>query len=498
MASEAISDIKMASGSRWLIGPKSDLLFGCGMLYALFFILLLTTGQSIQTFFPLALTPLIALFLSMPHYGSTLLRVYERAEDRQKYRFFSVYLSGAVALWFVVSVYSSVAGTWLLTLYLVWSPWHYMGQNYGIALMFLGRRQITISSKTKRLIHLSFLSSYLLTVSEMQGFPSSAGFYQVVTLELSASTLDVLFAIFGAVYICTTLGAFVALQKRASWTDLVPTALLFFSQALWFLVPLVARKFDLFQGTVALSMNHAIYAFFWIAIAHAIQYLWITSYFATKSEDGASGAGFLGKALLAGALIWVIPVLIFSPSLLGNRGYDAGLAILVGAAVNVHHFILDGAIWKLREGRLASILLRDVAVGTYAGLKTSRSLLKPALLTLGLCCVILHYLGTVTTVTAQQALDGGNLVKATESLDFLETLQRDSASMRRTTAWLALELGNYGEATRQAKMAAHLEPGEANRRLFAQIEKRSQEINAPVLPDGKIQLLAPFVPKPPR
>ena len=40
------------------------------------------------------------------------------------------------------------------------------------------------------------------------------------------------------------------------------------------------------------------------------------------------------------------------------RGFNAGLAAIIASAVNIHHFILDGAIWKLRDGRIARILLR--------------------------------------------------------------------------------------------------------------------------------------------
>ena len=59
-----------------------------------------------------------------------------------------------------------LVGSLLITLYLMWSPWHYMGQNYGIALMFLGRRGIRIDPNIKRLIHLSFITSFLLALIE--------------------------------------------------------------------------------------------------------------------------------------------------------------------------------------------------------------------------------------------------------------------------------------------------------------------------------------------
>jgi len=51
-------------------------------------------------------------------------------------------------------------------------------------------------------------------------------------------------------------------------------------------------------------------------------------------------------------------MILFGPDLLGVRAVDAGLALLVAAGVNVHHFVLDGAIWKLRDGRIARVLLR--------------------------------------------------------------------------------------------------------------------------------------------
>ena len=36
------------------------------------------------------------------------------------------------------------------------------------------------------------------------------------------------------------------------------------------------------------------------------------------------------------------------------------LAFLIFTAlVNIHHFILDGAIWKLRDGRIATLLLNS-------------------------------------------------------------------------------------------------------------------------------------------
>ena len=464
-----------AANSQWLFGPKTDLLFGCGLAYVPVFLLLLYAGSHIETAIPLAITPLIALFLSTPHYGATLLRVYEKREDRQKYRFFSIYLTIAVWLWFTVAVHDSLAGTLLLTLYLVWSPWHYMGQNYGIALMFLGRKGIEIPPGLKRLIHLSFLSSFFLAMTEMQAFPSTGAYYQVITLELSAELRDILFVIFGCTYLYSTIHAAIRLKKFGSFADLIPSALLVFSQALWFLVPLLAIRFKLYQSTVALSMEHATYAFFWVAIAHAVQYLWITSYYAKKSGSPSLVSAFMSKALLAGALIWVVPALLFSPDIFGNRSYDAGLGLMVAAAVNVHHFILDGAIWKLRHGRLAQILLRDAVPTVVSTAGLSRLRLKPALLGLGLVCAGISYAGTVSSVKAERSIALNDSGGITSAADTLRLLQRDSAKLQRVLAKMAAEDGQLDVAIQHASRAVDLDPSVASDELLDLLYKMAQE-----------------------
>ena len=61
--------------------------------------------------------------------------------------------------------------------YLTWSPWHYTGQNYGLAVMFLRRRDVTITPTAKRLFHASFLFSFLLTLLVVHGDSLSGAVY---------------------------------------------------------------------------------------------------------------------------------------------------------------------------------------------------------------------------------------------------------------------------------------------------------------------------------
>ncbi|MBM4383428.1 MAG: hypothetical protein FJ091_08670 [Deltaproteobacteria bacterium] len=145
-----MSSAATSAPTPWLFGRWRDLLFGCGALYTLAFALLLAAGPEVRAAQPALLFPLLLTFASMPHYGATLLRVYERSRDRRSYALFSLWATLAVAAWFLAGTLNAAAGAWLVTLYLTWSPWHYTGQNYGLAVMFLRRAGVAIEGEEKR------------------------------------------------------------------------------------------------------------------------------------------------------------------------------------------------------------------------------------------------------------------------------------------------------------------------------------------------------------
>jgi hypothetical protein len=49
------------------------------------------------------LAPLLVLLFSTPHYGATILRVYEQRAERRRYAVFSVWATLAIAAWFVAA-----------------------------------------------------------------------------------------------------------------------------------------------------------------------------------------------------------------------------------------------------------------------------------------------------------------------------------------------------------------------------------------------------------
>lgn len=432
--------------SRWLYGPLPDLLLGCGLWYFLAFAVLALYGSQIRLSGGLIWAPILMLIFGVPHHGATLLRVYENRSTRRAYALFSVWASLLVWGVFAVGVYSSWVGSWLLTVFLTWSPWHYTGQNYGIAVLFLRRNQVAFSPLAKRCLHASFVLSYLLTFVVMHHGGSGSS-YSAVPYDLSGYrflSLDLpldreLFLGIGAAYLGSLLASAILLLRSAGPRALAPTACLVVSQALWFSIPVAVRSFGLGSGLEVID-SHPEYYFLWIGVAHAVQYLWVTSYYARASRDWPGPASYFAKAALAGALAWTLPSLLFAPDLLGRLPFDAGLAALIAATVNLQHFILDGAIWKLRDGRVARVLIRSAPEEEDQELRAGSP--WPGRLTwaLGALCVAVMSLHVWESYSVRRAVSRGpvDVARLERSLERLSWVGRDDPSQRVAVAraWL--------------------------------------------------------------
>jgi tetratricopeptide (TPR) repeat protein len=361
LAAERALPPKAPTGE-WLYGRWTDLLVGYGLGYLLSVPLLLAiSGATGASGWPSSAVLLLVLLVNGPHFGATIVRVYDSRDDRRKYAIFAVYATLALAILFAASSRSVWIASVLITAFVTWTPWHFSGQNYGLLLMVLRRRGIAIDSLEKRLVYASFVLSALIAILAIHG-----GFDQFVLAPATLPVANVpkIFVLGTPAALATplTVAAVVAylgclgftawrLCRRARLRDLAPAFLLVLSQALWFTVPTILLSMGMRTGTLVFSA-------LWVNAAHSLQYLWVTAYYARCSESREPAKRFLLKSFAAGTAITALPGLIMAPHWLGRVPWDAGLAATLAAVVNLHHFILDGAIWKLRDGRVARVLLR--------------------------------------------------------------------------------------------------------------------------------------------
>ena len=150
----------------------------------------------------------------MPRYALGL--DYGTESARRRYFRYAFPLGFLVWAAFGASLGVPRLGTGLITLYLTWSPWHYTGQNYGIALLFLGRHGVPLDPRTKALLRGSFWLSYAVTFLFIHS-PYTFDPFRMVHVRFLSLNLPALVA---------DLGIFVALLGYGATTALVTASLL--------------------------------------------------------------------------------------------------------------------------------------------------------------------------------------------------------------------------------------------------------------------------------
>jgi hypothetical protein len=449
-------------GSTWLFGPRVDLLLGAGGAYLISLpLIMLTLGAGSAQRWPGAVIWVIAIVINGAHYGATLLRVYEQRAERRRYAIFSVWLTCVLLAAFILGVYDTLVGSALVTLYVTWSPWHFAGQNYGIAVMFLRRSGVEVDGRAKRLLYVSFVLSFVLAflalhvegASNVYAPTRNTTSPQIDLLRLGIPRgLALLLAwISVAAYLSCLGGALALLWRSAGARRLAPVLAIVLCQALWFVLPALH---DVTGTGVGRGL---VFAAIWVSAAHSIQYLWITLYYTQREQSVAVRSRYLLKTLLAGNAAFVIPGVLFASHVLGGQSWDAGLGLLIFSVVNVHHFFLDGAIWKLRDGAVARALLRSPEPAVEMSDETrsvGASRWWLGLWLVGAACLLVE----VGEGVQQRAEERGASVVASTVLDGLAWAGRDHEGARIRLGRADLKERNYRRARHEFERSVATRP----------------------------------------
>src|SRR5581483_4133016 len=142
---------------KWVHSPAIDLTVGCGA-WSLLFILSAYFFPSGGQTLALGLYS-VGLFVNAPHYMATIYRAYRTRDDLSRYRVVTVYMTTLLLIALIAAHVSYRLVPWLVTIYITWSPWHYMGQNFGLMMMFIHRNSIDVDRKERNALWAVFVAS---------------------------------------------------------------------------------------------------------------------------------------------------------------------------------------------------------------------------------------------------------------------------------------------------------------------------------------------------
>lgn len=334
----------------WIYGPWLDLVIGCGAWTAPLLLLTSYVSSSSTKGWSFAFYAL-ALFFNYPHFMATVYRAYHTYDEFAKYRIFTLHVTLLLLGAGLITHFWYPLLPWIFTLYICWSPWHYTGQNYGLLMMFARRIGLTPTEGERQALHLAFIASYLMLLFSFQTGPSSDAL--ILSLALPAKFTLPVRVMLGLFFLGSTGWALSSLARRSSWKALIPSFTLATTQFFWFLLPALI---ELLSGK---EVPQTRYSSGILAVLHSAQYLWITSYYQRKEARAAGQASWSFPRYLLTLVAGGIALFIPGPWL-ASRLFHADFAtsfLTFTALVNLHHFILDGKIWKLRDSRIGALLL---------------------------------------------------------------------------------------------------------------------------------------------
>jgi tetratricopeptide (TPR) repeat protein len=424
----------------------------------------------------------VALLFNYPHFMATVYRAYHTHTEFAKYRVFTVHIAllliaaGVVAhLWYPLL-------PWIFTLYICWSPWHYTGQNFGLLMMFGRRSGISPTLLERRALRLAFVTSFVML---MLSFHTGASTNPLIlSLGLPARFTAPLRGVLAVFFILATVWAFSSLLRRSSWRAVLPSMLLALTQFLWFLLPAVL---ELASGR---DVPQTGYSSGILAVLHSTQYLWITSYYQRKEARAAGDVNWKFSTYLLTLIAGGIALFIPGPwivSRLFHADFTASFLTFT-ALVNIHHFILDGALWKLRDTRIASLLLNTQprqssdAPSEPAGIPSNS---RPGFVSANLSSVVSSLVlkarwfassakaahtvrvGAVVLLFAVAAIDQlhfywANRVDRLDALQRAAVLNPEDSSVQLRLAHAAELAGNRETQLAALRRAAQINPGNQN------------------------------------
>lgn len=297
--------------------------------------------------------------VNWPHFAATSFRLYRSRASLAQYP------ATAFGVPLLVGGMAAAAMIWperiapaFVKLFTLWSPFHFSGQTLGLSLLYARRAGWTVGRLERAAFSGFIFATYLwlILVQETSVVPETFGAVRFARLGLPSWMAT---AALAALHVMGPVLLLIYARACSAQRRIIPPIVLLpaVAQYIWFIVGWNLPLFNVF-----------------VPLFHSLQYLliaWAVQLKERMDERGATpSAGFvLKESVLWGLLNVALGAVLFwaLPRGVALLGVPLALTLpVLGAAVQIHHFFVDGVIWKLRNpkvGRPLEVTLDDLSKG---------------------------------------------------------------------------------------------------------------------------------------
>jgi hypothetical protein len=288
--------------------------------------------------------------VNWPHFSASTYRLYHSKSNIAQYPVTAIGIPFLMLAAVIGSFRSPiVVAPALVKLFLLWSPFHFMGQSLGITLLYARRSGFPVGRLDRAVYSGFFYASYLSVVVSKEVDPAPGVFGGVLYPRLGlpgwmATASQIAVILYGGLLILLIGRTALAARRPIPLILLLPAV----TQLVWFELGRRVSSYD------------AMVPFF-----HALQYLLIAWAMQLKERLAASGAAGSKAFVLWESSKWYLLNLVGGALLFGllpRMATQLGFPLnftqpVLFAAIQIHHFFVDGVIWKLRNPNVANPLL---------------------------------------------------------------------------------------------------------------------------------------------
>jgi hypothetical protein len=297
---------------------------------------------------------LLTWVCNYPHFAATNYRLYQSRQNASQYPFTAYVVPPLIAAAMAASfMMPNVVAPYFVKLFLLWSGYHYSGQSVGLSLVYARRAGFALGRLERLALSGFVFGTYFLSVARWESGTGTLSYFGIAYPTLRLPQYVAILAGYG-MWMCGALFLLLVVNWCVTNRRVLPPVVLLpaASQLLWFVVGAGDQNFNAF-----------------VPFFHSLQYLLVAWSMHLKEKLETEGIEpsrryvareslRWGALIVAGGgfLFWMLPHTLASST---GYGYQfAGPIVLAG--VQIHHFFVDGVIWKLKNPKVSSPLLVNI------------------------------------------------------------------------------------------------------------------------------------------